>query len=210
MIYNRERSDEWMDCTAIILAGGKSSRMGTNKALLPIFDKTVIEHIVECSKIVADEVIVVTNDLDQYDFLNVPLVSDTYKECGPLAGLEAGLEAAKHNKCFLIACDMPFINSDVMKFLVQQLEYFDAVLPQMDGKLHPLFAAYRKTCLDIVRKKLDEKALRMVNLLDEIHTKIVTEDELLSKQLHIQNAFFNMNRPDEYQRAQELEDEITN
>lgn len=197
-----------MECTAIILAGGKSSRMGTNKALLPIFDKTVIEHIVDCSKQVADEVIVVTNEQAQYEFLNIPLVSDSYKECGPLAGLEAGLQVAKYDKCVLIACDMPFISGEVIEYLVNDLNHYDAVLPRVNGKLHPLFAAYRKTCLAPARKKLREKALRMVDLLDEVNTKIVNEDELAVKQSDIQNTFFNMNRPDEFQKAQKLESEI--
>ncbi|WP_042349800.1 molybdenum cofactor guanylyltransferase [Bacillus massiliigorillae] len=197
-----------MECTAIILAGGKSSRMGTNKALLPIFDKTTIEHIVDCCKQVADEVIVVTNNHEQYAFLNVPLVADTYKESGPLAGLEAGLQAAKHDKCFLVACDMPFINIEVMKLLVQHLDDYDAVLPSVDNQYHPLFAAYRKTCLAPIRKNLQEKMLRMVGIFDEVHTRILTEDELLSVNDHIQNVFFNMNRPEEFKIAQKLESEL--
>lgn len=197
-----------MDCTAIILAGGKSSRMGTNKALLPIFEKTTIEHIVDCCKHVADEIIVVTNEQDQYAFLQVPLVCDEFKECGPLGGLEAGLQAAKYDKCILIACDMPFVSSEVIKHLMYHLHNYDAVLPNVNGKLHPLFAAYRKTCLTPIRKRLQNNTLRMVGLLDEVNTKILTEDELPLMDFNIQNVFFNMNKPDEFRMAQKLASDL--
>ncbi|WP_019241117.1 MULTISPECIES: molybdenum cofactor guanylyltransferase [Bacillus] len=193
-----------MECTAIILAGGKSSRMGKNKALLTVFDQTNIENIVKKCQEVASEVLIVTNESSQYEFLNVPLVKDRYKDCGPLAGLEAGLQAAKYDKCMLIACDMPFIQPNIMETLIRSFEDFDAVVPNIEGKLHPLFAAYRKSCIQPIEKRLHDRKHKMRELFNDIQVKFMTEEELSLNFKDANYAFFNMNRPEEYEEAKNM------
>lgn len=186
------------DTTVIILAGGKSSRMGTNKALLKINGQTVIEQIVnECKKI-TENILIVTNQFSEYEFLNLPMVEDLQKGKGPLAGIQAGLTNSKTEKNFVVACDMPFVSAQIALQLLKDLNEYDAVLPEINNQLHPLFAAYRKNCLEAVNRSLENGQLRITHFLDQVSVKINTEKDLPS---YLSNAFFNMNNPKEYEKA---------
>ncbi|WP_442597025.1 molybdenum cofactor guanylyltransferase [Neobacillus sp. D3-1R] len=181
--------------TGIILAGGNSSRMGTNKALLKIGQKTVIEKVIEEIRPITSELIVVTNHFDEYEFLGLPLVADKRKGMGPLAGLEAGLLASSTEKNLLVACDMPFISQTLAQLLLEQLSQNDAAVPYVEGRMHPLFAAYRKSCLPEIQKSLDENQLRMRSFFERIRLKVMDELKIDTMTL------FNMNEPSEYEKA---------
>ncbi|WP_338471094.1 molybdenum cofactor guanylyltransferase [Niallia sp. XMNu-256] len=194
-----------MKTTGIILAGGKSSRMGTNKALLTIEGKTVIERIVESLEQMVDHIIIVTNHFSDYEFLQLPMVEDKQKDMGPLAGIEAGLSASNTEKNLIVACDMPFISIDLGKYLLTLLDHYQAAVPEIDGQLHPLFAAYRKQIVPRVAQSLSEKQLRIRQLLHTIHVKIVINEELTAQGISTEHIyFFNMNHPNEYHQAMDL------
>src|SRR3954467_6801521 len=191
-----------MKTTGIILAGGKSSRMGTNKALLTIDGKTVIERIVDQLDQIVDEIIVVTNHFQDYEFLQLPMVEDKWKEMGPLAGIEAGLNASKTERNLIVACDMPFISIQLGTYLLSCLKDYQAAVPEISGQLHPLFAAYRKEVCGTVTQSLEQNQLRIRHLLHSIHVKIVKEELLQSLGLPNEEIyFFNMNGRDEYDKA---------
>ncbi len=194
-----------MDAGAIILAGGKSSRMGQNKALLPINGLANIERIKKQLTTTFEEVILVTNDEAKYQFLNVPTVSDKVKNKGPLAGIQAGLMASSYDVNVFVACDMPFISVDLAQVLVEQSEGFDAVVPVINGEQHPLFAVYKKSVLAEVENCLRTNQLRIKNLLERLNVNYVTEEHLLIKEIdNIQQVFYNMNHPSEYEEAKKL------
>src|SRR3954469_4803909 len=109
-----------MKAAAIILSGGKSSRMGTNKALLKINEKTNIKRITDTLKVLFNDIILVTNDPEDYQFLGVKMVSDHYPGQGPLAGVHAGLLASPHETNFVVACDMPFVSVGLAELLVKK------------------------------------------------------------------------------------------
>lgn len=191
-----------MNTTAIILAGGKSSRMGTNKALLTLNGKTVIEGMVEKLKTIVDDMIIVTNTFEDYEFLQLPMIEDRWKEMGPLAGIEAGLDASKTERNLIIACDMPFISIELGTYLLSCLEDYQAAVPEISGQLHPLFASYRKEVRGAVTQSLEQNQLRIRHLLHTIHVKIVKEELLQSLGLPNEEIhFFNMNDRDEYDKA---------
>jgi molybdenum cofactor guanylyltransferase len=191
-----------MKITGIILAGGKSSRMGTNKALLTIEGKTVIERIVDQLDQIVDEIIVVTNHFHDYEFLQLPMAEDKRKGMGPLAGIEAGLNASTTERNLVVACDMPFISIDLGKYLLTLLDQYQAAVPENSGQLHPLFAAYRKDVLEAVSKSLNENQLRIRQLLQTIHVKIIKSELLDSLAISTEEIyFFNMNHPNEYHEA---------
>lgn len=191
-----------MGTTGIIIAGGKSSRMGTNKALLKIDGKTVIETIVDELKKTVSEVIIVTNTFEEYQFLGLPMFEDKWKGMGPLAGIHAGLEASKTNKNLLVACDMPFVSSELGTVLLKFLDEFQAAVPKIAGQLHPLFAAYQKDVQDEVNQALQNEQLRIRQFLQNVNAKIVTEDDLKKVDFHYQAShFFNMNHPEEFEEA---------
>lgn len=194
-----------MKAGAIILAGGKSSRMGKNKALLPIDGISNIERIVKSLAGIFEEIIIVANDEEAFEFLNLPIVKDKVKEKGPLAGIQAGLLAAKHETNLFIACDMPFISSQIAKQLVEQSEGFDAVVPVIDGKQHPLFAVYKKSLLPTLEDCLMTNQLRMKHLIERVNVNYRTEEHLLNKEIaKLDQVFYNMNYPSEYEEAKKL------
>src|SRR4051812_50149033 len=107
-----------MGTTAIILAGGQSSRMGTNKALLQLKGKTVIEGMVERLENIVDDILIVTNTFEDYAFLHLPMIEDKRKGKGPLAGMEAGLAATQTERNLIVAFDMPFILVELGKYFI--------------------------------------------------------------------------------------------
>ncbi|WP_458413666.1 molybdenum cofactor guanylyltransferase [Schinkia sp. CFF1] len=190
------------EATAIILAGGKSSRMGTNKALLPVAGKANIELIKEELTPYFSNILLITNDFQAYEFLGVPMVKDEYIGMGPLAGIHSGLKNSKTDKNFFVACDMPFVSGKLAKHLVGLSDQYEAVVPIIDGKLHPLFSVFHKSVLLKVEQCLLEERLRIRDLLDDIEVLFVSEAELEYVMVgNIEKIFYNMNYPSDYQNA---------
>ncbi|MED3561028.1 molybdenum cofactor guanylyltransferase [Bacillus xiapuensis] len=186
----------------IILSGGKSSRMGTNKALLKINEKTNIERIVEELHGFFAEIILVTNHPDDYRFLVVKLVPDQFPGLGPLAGLQAGLSASTHEVNVVVACDMPFISGSLAEKIAAKNDGFDAVIPVIDGKKQPLFAVYHKRILPVIAESLEKGKLRMTELFEKLHALYLTEKDLPEYSIRkLERTFFNMNDPEEYEQA---------
>lgn len=196
-----------MQTTGIIVAGGKSSRMGTNKALLNIGGKTVIERIASELRKTVSNLIIVTNSFEEYRFLGLPMVEDQWKDSGPLAGLHAGLTASHSDKNLVVACDMPFISAQFGGILLSFLEEHQAAVPYIAGQLHPLFAAYRKETAEEINQSLHKQELRIRQFYGKIKTKLVTEADLAKFPYRYQEKhLFNMNQPEEFKKAVEMEE----
>lgn len=191
-----------MKAGAIILSGGQSSRMGTNKALLPFNEKTNIERIKDELSSLFDEIILVTNQPEDYSFLNIKMVSDVYPGKGPLAGIHAGLAASDYEENIVVACDMPFVSAELAGTLVQNLKHYDAMVPVIGGRKHPLFAAYQKRIVAEIEKCLQEDRLRMIHLLEKLNVRYPEEVDLQAYcDGSLEEIFFNMNVPEEYEEA---------
>jgi len=183
--------------TAVILAGGTSSRMGRNKALLAVDGIPLIERIYRTMAGLFQEVILVTNTPEQYAFLPCPMVADRFPGAGPMAGLHAGLLASRGERIFITACDTPFLNPDVIRMICTIDGEYDAVVPIGPGGKEPLQALYRRRCLAMVEQALEQGDGKVLNLLDHLRTRFITPDELAL----IPNAelsFCNVNTPEEY------------
>lgn len=191
-----------MNAGVILLAGGQSSRMGTNKALLPIAGQKNIVRIIEELSRVFPPPTLVTNQPEDYKELGLPMVGDKFLGKGPLAGLHAGLLASPYEENLLVACDMPFASSRLGQCLCNQLKGFDAVVPCLDGKHHPLFAVYRKSALPIVEDCLRQDRLRMFDFMKRLRVNEI-QVENISLDMDLEKAFFNMNRPSDFEQAKE-------
>lgn len=205
-----------MEVGIVILAGGKSSRMGTNKALLPIQGLPNIERlrnelaavvphdgIPEISRV--SKVIVVTNESEEYRFLGEQMATDRYPGKGPLAGIQAGLGVSPSDWNLVAACDMPFASAQAARFLLQQAvagSSLDAVVPVIHGQMHPLFAAYHKRSAEKIEDMLISDRLRMIYLLEQLQVKQVTERDFPSF-IDVDRVFFNMNRPADWEQARQ-------
>jgi molybdenum cofactor guanylyltransferase len=191
-----------MKAGAIILSGGKSRRMGTNKALLPISEKPSVERIKDELEKSFQDIILVTNHLEAYQFLNIKMVSDRYPGKGPLAGIHAGLIASSNEINLVAACDMPFVSAGLGAILVENLKEYDAVIPVIEGKQHPLFAVYRRTIIEKIENCLEHDNLRMIHLLENLNVLYLTEQNLQPySEQNLAQIFFNMNHPEEYESA---------
>ncbi|RHW40257.1 molybdenum cofactor guanylyltransferase [Neobacillus notoginsengisoli] len=191
-----------MKATAILLSGGKSSRMGTNKALLKIQDKTNIERIKDELIKIFDEVILVTNDPEAYEFLQINTITDEYPGQGPLAGIHAGLKASSSDANLAVACDMPFVSAELAESMIKRLGHHDAVIPVIEGRQHPLFAVYQKTIVQEIEECIKSDSLRLKALLEKLDVLYLTEQDLeIYSNGPLDRIFFNMNVPEEYELA---------
>lgn len=156
------------NATAIILAGGKSSRMGRDKSLLSTTNLPLIGKIVSQLEDHFQEIIIGANDIEKYRFLNLPVVPDREEGKGPLMGIYSTLLHSKHEINFVVACDIPDINIEYVKELIRQAKDHQIVVPTWnDGKHEPLFAVYKRSILDNVKNLLDA-GQRKISLLFEL------------------------------------------
>jgi molybdenum cofactor guanylyltransferase len=193
----QEASDE---TSAIILAGGKSSRMGRPKALLPFDGEPLIAHIVRSFKeLFADVVVVIAPD-QVLPALPVTVVRDEVAYRGPVSGIYHGLNAAKGEASFVGSCDIPFLNLSLISHLVSQVHNHDVVVPYWAGRYQPLFALYRKNVVPFLRDQLRRDELRPIFLFDKVRTRKIDEAEI--RRFDPEGlSFLNMNTPADYQAA---------
>jgi molybdenum cofactor guanylyltransferase len=168
------------DVCAIILAGGQSSRMGFNKALLDFNGKPLIHVLVERILPVTDHILISSNDDSCYRFLNIPVVPDQYRGQGPLAGLHAAMHRDICTDYLVLACDLPNLQTPFLNRLISFVKGFDAAIPRTsDGLAHPLCAVYRRTCLPSVEKALLRGANKVIEtfLNNSLNIRWIAPDE---------------------------------
>lgn len=165
--------------TGLILAGGKSSRMGSDKGLLSLNGSTFIEHIIQTISPFVDEIIIISNNPD-YDIYNLKRVEDIIKNAGPLTGLYSGLYHSKTENNLVISCDVPLINTSVLKKLIKGFEDDKEVIQiQSQDKTMPLIALYKKQCLHKCLELLQNNERRLRVAVKQFKTKTVTLDSNL-------------------------------
>ncbi|MGD0034166.1 molybdenum cofactor guanylyltransferase [Paenibacillus illinoisensis] len=191
---------EW---TGIILAGGLSSRMGSNKALLPLDGSIVLEHVASAIAPAVSRVIVAAGpNVDAYQALGYTCVEDGYPGKGPLAGLHAALEASETEWNLVCACDLPLIQPSFFTTL-QRLAASDkthrAIVPRLEGRVHPLVGIYHIDVLPSLEQCLIEDRLRVTRWLDEVGCRYVEAEDL--ERAGVQDAaaqLINMNTMQDY------------
>ncbi len=186
---------------AIILAGGQSRRMGTNKALLRLAPAgpTLIELVVAAARQVADPLILSTNTPTAYHWLGLQCVGDQLG-AGPLAGLAAGLAALTTPGAFLLACDLPGVRPALLHLLAEIAERdptLDAIVP-LDAADRPqsVVALYRGTCLAAIQRQLAAGQLQMTAWYDQVHTRYVTAATVREVDPDLR-SFHNVNTPED-------------
>ena len=195
------------DATAVVLAGGKSSRMGRPKSLLLFDGEPLIVHIVRALKQMFAETVVVAAPDQELPDLPVVLVRDEVAYQGPVGGIYYGLKAASGDFCFVTSCDVPFLNPALISHLTSEILNHDVVVPFWEDRFQPLHAAYRTSVLPLLKEQLDRGELRPVYLFDKVRTRKIGEDEI--RRFDPEGlSFFNMNTPDDYERALQRRQEL--
>ena len=188
------------DATAVVLAGGKSSRMGRPKSLLLFDGEPLISHIVRTLRRMFNETVIVASPEQELPDLPAILVSDEVAYQGPVGGLYYGLTAASGKFCFVTSCDVPFLNPSLIAYLVSQIADRDVVVPYWENRFQPLHAVYRTSVLPLLKAQLDRRELRPVYLFDKVKTVKVDEGEI--RRFDPEGlSFLNMNTPEDYERA---------
>ncbi|MEC0242040.1 molybdenum cofactor guanylyltransferase [Paenibacillus dokdonensis] len=202
------------EMTGVVLAGGKSSRMGKNKALLRMNgSETVIESVIQSMAAVTSRIIISANDTQVYEDLGHGIVSDLFPMMGPLSGLHAALTVAKTPWVIVSACDLPFVSERIFKYLKEMIEKqatgkkepaYQGFIPLVDGRIQPLVAAYHISALPSLEKSLAESKLRMTDWLKELRICYIPEEQIRSEAgVDPGREFFNMNNPVDYKQALE-------
>jgi molybdopterin-guanine dinucleotide biosynthesis protein A len=185
--------------SGIILSGGKSSRMGEDKAFLPFPDKPLIEIVIDKLKLIFKELLIITDKPEHYKKYNVKIFKDEFSERGPLGGIYTGLIHSQNKYNFVIACDMPFLNLELINYLIQKINNYDLVSFKYKGKIEPLFAIYSKNCISAIEKQLQDKDFKITNFFSKVKVKIIEEKEALKYDPQ-GLSFISINTSDEYQK----------
>lgn len=170
-----------MSASAVILAGGKSSRMGFNKAFATLNHKRIIEIQLEELSNYFSEVIIISNDPGLYSYLGVRVVADIIPGKGPLGGIHAGLVASSHEDCFIVPCDMPFISGKMGKNLIDLAQGFHGAVPKVNGQLEPLCAVYKKSCIPVIEGCLGKDLRKVTDFYNYVNLRFVEINNLFEE-----------------------------
>jgi molybdenum cofactor guanylyltransferase len=188
------------DFTAIILTGGKSSRMGRPKALLPFGNELLIAHLVRQLERKFKLVVVVAAPDQELPPLPAKVVRDEVAYQGPVGGIYYGLRVAIGTGAFVTSCDAAFLSLPLISFLTSQMLNHDVVVPYWQDRFQPLHAVYRTSVAPLLKEQLGRGELRPISLYDRVRTRKVDEQEI--RRFDPEGlSFFNMNAPDDYAHA---------
>ena len=195
-----------MNAEGFVTAGGLSSRMGTDKAMLEISGRAMIEHIIAALLPVTKRVSIIANN-PLYTRLGLPVFRDSHSGIGPLEAIRTSLANAQTSRVVLVGCDLPFVTSDLFSYLLELKGDYQAVIPVgRDERLEPLCAVYSVDALAYVADLIDRGERRVSKLFDLVPTRLVGFDEL--GHLRGSERFFeNVNTPEDYARALKVIDQ---
>ena len=188
-----------MKTTGIILAGGKSSRMGKDKALLKYEGKSFLEHCATTLSSVCDEVLISANH--SYPDIGLKVVYDIYDNKGPIGGIYAAMQCAKYDTILCLSVDAPLVTSEFLQWMLAHQTGATSVFVKEERKCHPLIAIYRKEDQEILLNQINNNELRMSNLIKKLnHLSIDAEDY----PQYNTTLLKNINTPDEYKEIKSL------
>jgi molybdopterin-guanine dinucleotide biosynthesis protein A len=198
--HTRER---YKHIAGLILAGGLSTRYGQNKALLRINGIRLIDHIAGQMKRIFTRVMLVTNQPKQFQYLQLLLVEDLVKGLGPIGGIYTGLSAISEQAGFFVACDMPLLHEGLIRYMANNLDAYEAVVPSVGEWVEPMHAVYTRSCLTPIKGLIDKKCYPVRLFYDQVAVRYVREEEI-RQFCSPEEAFLNINTPEEFDRIRYL------
>lgn len=191
------------EVSCAILAGGASSRFGRDKALIEVGDETLIERVVARLTKVTDDLLIVGNALSRFRHLNAHLVEDRVEGLGALGGIFTSLQTCRHPHVFVCACDMPFLDMNLIRYMFLLSPGYDVVMPYIAEEAEPMHAIYGKTCLPAVTELVRAREARIVTFLPQVRVRDVREDEIQIFDPQFR-SFFNLNTPEDLDKMRAL------
>ncbi|ACZ38452.1 molybdenum cofactor guanylyltransferase [Sphaerobacter thermophilus] len=190
-----------------ILAGGQSRRMGRDKALLDVAGRALIEHVIERARPVASEMMLIASDRPAYARFGLRVVPDRCPQSGALGGIYTAIAEAEHPHCLVLACDMPFVNTDLLRYMAAVPRDYDVLVPSLAAErstqgeretLETLHAIYGKSCLPAIERQLQEGILKVIGFFSQVRVKRIPEEEIRQYDPNLL-SFYNANTPEEYE-----------
>lgn len=194
-------SDACRGTTGVILAGGRSRRMGTNKALLDIEGQPLIEKVYKTMSSLFSQVVLITNTPEEYTFLPCRSFPDIYPNVGCIAGIHTGLQVSPTDTIFVVPCDMPFLSAELIRRMCALSNNFDAVVPVSFHGVEPLHAVYHRSCVEQLKTNLKKGRKHLRPLLRQIRTRYVSVFDSQMETSH-EPLFCNLNYPRDYEELQ--------
>lgn len=189
--------------TCVVLAGGKSTRLGRDKAFLKVDGQLLIERIVDRLEQLSEEIIIVANDVHRYDQFEAIVVSDVYPGKGALGGIYSGLRRASNANSLVVACDMPFLNVSLLRYMQGLTSSSDVVIPRIGQFTEALHAIYSKKCMPFIEKQLVEGDLRIVHFFPHVRVRYVEQEQIeIFDPAHL--SFANINSEADLKWAREI------
>ena len=191
--------------TAAILAGGKSQRMGTNKAFLPLNGEPIISSTITILRKITSDLLIVTNHPDLYAEFQVTVVRDLQRGLGPMGAILTALSLTEHSHVLVTACDLPFLNLEILQKMTTVMNGSDVVVPRSNYGLEPLCAIYNQSCLPTIKHAISQGKLSLFQLFKQlkVHQILPKVWQPLDPTGH---AFLNLNTSEDYQLAQKFID----
>lgn len=189
--------------SGVVLAGGRSRRLGRDKAFLRLDGRPLVERIIDTVGQLASEVIVVANEISLYESFEARVVCDFYPDKGALGGIFSGLRAAIHQYALVVACDMPFLSLSLLRYMRDLTAGYDLVIPRMGELTESLHAIYSQSCLPAIERQLMDNDLRIAHLFPRLRVKYVELEEIdLFDPDHL--SFFNINSQSDLEKAKAI------
>ena len=189
--------------TGIILAGGKSTRMGEDKALIEVGEVPLFERAYRVLREIFSEIIIVANDARPFENYEARLQKDIISDKGALGGLYTGLFHSQSHHAFCAACDMPLLNPRLIKYMAEERDEYDVIIPRTRDGLHPLHAIYSKRCLNPMRQLLNRDDLRIVNFFPQVTVRYIEEMEIRELDPHMR-SLINVNTEEEMEAVRDI------
>lgn len=188
------------EITGVILAGGDSSRMGTDKALLELDGITMIEHVARTLRSVFKKVVVISNVPFKYGFLSLPAYPDIYRNCGPMGGIHSAFVHTEAPGLFVVACDTPLISKELIEYVTTSHSESDIAVVSLDGQVHPLCGVYLRSSFPIIEQSLNNHSPRLQEMFKRLNTSIIPISPDLP--FYDENLLLNFNNPKEFKKYQ--------
>ncbi len=192
--------------TSVVLAGGKSLRLGRNKYLEVIGGRSLIQWVIDRLATISTEIIIATahgKEIPCSSAARIKVVADIHPGKGPLAGIYSGLIASSGSRAIVVSCDTPFVSVGLLEYMTQMCPPLDIVVPRMKEKVEPLCAVYSKSCLAPIRELLKQDELKIIELYPMVRVRYIEEVEIdRFDPEHL--SFFNINTQADLDRARRL------
>jgi molybdopterin-guanine dinucleotide biosynthesis protein A len=183
-----------------ILAGGKSSRMGTDKGLLLFEGKAMIQYVIEQLQPIFSKLVIVSNN-PEYEKFGLEVIPDLIKDIGPAGGIYTALKHSEAKLNFIVSCDMPFVTKEAIGFIIKNTSESQIVLPENQGKIEPLFGIYAKDCEDIWFELIQQNIIKLQKMVSYFKLKTIPVE---NNEIFKESFFKNINTKEDFKNASNL------